>query len=178
MTIIIIIAVAVIGLIILVASRPNDFRVTRSTSVSAPPAIVFAEVNDFHKWEAWSPWLEMDRACKTTFEDASVGKDAIFTWNGNKHVGAGLMTITESHPSDLILIKLEFFKSFKAVNQTEFTFSDTANQTLVTWTMSGKNNFVGKIIGLFINCDKMVGGQFEKGLAKMKAVAETESRER
>jgi hypothetical protein len=115
----------------------------------------------------------MDPVCKNTFEGAAAGTGAIFIWAGNKKVGEGRMTITESRPSELIRIKLEFLKPFKATNTAEFTFKSQGNQTLVTWSMSGKNNFMGKAFGLFVNCDKMVGGDFEKGLAAMKSVAET-----
>jgi hypothetical protein len=171
-TILILIAIAVIIFVTLVAMRPDDFCVTRSTAVSAAPPAVFAQVNDFHKWEAWSPWAKMDPACKNSFSGAPSGPGAIFSWEGNKKVGAGRMTITESLPKEKILIRLEFFKPFKATNTAEFTFKPQSDQTFVTWTMSGKNNFMGKMFGLIMNCDKMVGGQFEQGLAAMKAIAE------
>lgn len=170
-TILILIAIVVVVFATLVAMQPDDFRVTRSTTISAAPAAVFAQVNDFHKWEAWSPWAKLDPACKNTFEGTTAGQGAIFSWSGNNKVGAGRMTITESRPTDQILIKLEFFKPFKATNTAEFTFKPQADQTLVTWTMSGKNNFMGKLFSLVMNCDKMVGGEFEKGLAAMKAIA-------
>src|SRR4030095_433305 len=109
---------------------------------------------------------------KNTFEGPSAGEGAVFRWAGNKNVGEGSMTITESRPNDLIRIRLEFLKPFAATNATEFTFTPQGNQTLVTWTMSGKNNFIAKAIGLFIDCDKMIGGMFEKGLAQMKSLAE------
>jgi hypothetical protein len=171
-TILILIAIAIIIFATLVAMRPDDFRITRSTSISAPPAIVFAQVNDFHNWNDWSPWAKMDPVCKNSFTGESSGLDAIFSWDGNKKVGAGRMTITESRPAELIRIKLEFFKPFKATNTAEFTFKPQSDQTFVTWTMSGKNNFMGKLFGLIMNCDKMIGGQFEQGLAAMKTIAE------
>ncbi|MEJ0088464.1 MAG: SRPBCC family protein [Limisphaerales bacterium] len=171
-TVLILVAIAIVIVITLVAMRPDDFRVTRSTTVAAPSAVVFAQVNDFHKWEAWSPWAKLDPACKNSFEGATAGKGAIFSWDGNKKVGAGRMTIIESRPSDLVRIRLEFFRPFKAVNTTEFTFIPDSDQTVVNWSMFGKNNFMGKAVGLFMNCDKMVGGDFEKGLATMKSVAE------
>jgi hypothetical protein len=144
----------------------------RSASVSAPAPTVFAQVNDFHKWEAWSPWAKLDPAAKATFEGPSAGIGAIFRWAGNKEVGEGSMTITESRPSDLIRIKLEFLKPFAATNRAEFTFKPQGDQTVVTWSMEGKNNFMAKAFCLFMNMDKMVGSQFEKGLANMKALAE------
>jgi hypothetical protein len=171
--ILIAIAAIVVIFIIIVAMRPNEFRVTRSAGIAAPPENFFPHVNDLHIWEAWSPWAKMDPVCKNTFEGAAAGTGAIFIWAGNKKVGEGRMTITESRPSELIRIKLEFLKPFKATNTAEFTFKSQGNQTLVTWSMSGKNNFMGKAFGLFVNCDKMAGGDFEKGLAAMKSVAET-----
>ena len=167
-----VVAALVILLIIVVATRPSEFRVVRSGKISATPSAVFPHVNDFHNWEAWSPWAKLDPASKVTFEGASAGKGAIFTWAGNKKVGAGRMTITDSRPSDLIRINLEFFKPFKATNTTVFTFQPDGNQTLVTWDMSGRSNFMFKLVGLFMDCDKMVGTDFEKGLASMKAVVE------
>jgi hypothetical protein len=157
---------------IVIAGRPDEFIVARSTKISAPPAIVFAQVNDFHKWEAWSPWAKMDPACKNSYDGAAAGVGADFAWDGNKKVGAGRMTIIESAPSDLIRIKLEFLKPFKATNTAEFTFQPQGSQTFTTWIMTGKNNFFFKVFGLFMNCDDMVGKDFEKGLAAMKSEAE------
>lgn len=162
----------VVGLVIVVATRPADFRITRSTTIAAPPDVVFAQVNDLHKWDAWSPWAKLDPAMKQTHEGAPAGVGAIYSWTGNKEVGEGRMTITESRPNKLIGIKLEFLKPFAAINTTEFTFTPEGNQTAVTWSMAGTNNFMIKAFGLFMNMDKMVGGDFEKGLAKMKPVAE------
>jgi uncharacterized protein YndB with AHSA1/START domain len=168
-------ALAIIGLLLLViiAGRPDDFTVVRSTTIAAPPATVFEQVNDFHQWDHWSPWAKLDPACKNTFEGAPAGKGAGFAWDGNKKVGAGQMAITESQPVNLIRINLEFLRPFKATNTTEFTFKSEGNGTLVTWRMFGKNNFMSKAFGLFVNCDQMVGKDFEKGLAQMKSVTET-----
>jgi hypothetical protein len=127
--------------------------------------MVFAQVNDFHNWEAWSPWAKLDPAAKAIIEGPRAGKGAIFRWAGNEEVGEGSMTITESRPSDLIRIKLEFLKPFEATNTAEFTFKPVDNQTNVTWSMEGQNNFIAKAVCLFMNMDQMVGGQFEKGLA-------------
>lgn len=168
-----------IGLVVLiivfvgvVALRPSAFRVSRSITVNAPPVAVFSQVNDFHKWEAWSPWAKMDPNAKNTFTGPPAGVGAGFTWSGNNKVGEGRMNIIETRPSELIRINLEFLRPMKATNLTEFTFKLDGSQTIVTWTMSGKNNFVGKAFGLLVGCDKMVGGQFETGLAQMKSLAE------
>jgi Polyketide cyclase / dehydrase and lipid transport len=177
LAVVIIVVVVVGALAVIVALQPSHYRVERSTTISAPAATVFAQVNDFHKWEAWSPWAKLDPAMRQAFEGASAGTGAVYTWSGNSEVGEGRMTITDSHPTDSIKIKLEFVKPFAATNATDFTFTPQANQTNVKWTMSGDNNFVGKAFGLFMNMDKMVGTDFEKGLAQLKAVAETASKQ-
>jgi len=170
--ILIALAVIVVVLIVIVALQPSEYRVARSTTISAPPAAVFAQVNDFHKWEAWNPWGKIDPAMKQAYEGAPAGIGAIYTWTGNKEVGEGRMTITESCPSELIRITLEFFKPFAATNTAEFTFKPEGNQTAVTWSMFGEKNFMAKVIHLFMSMDKMIGGQFEKGLADMKSIVE------
>ena len=165
-------AAIVVVIVVVVAMQPAEFRIVRTATMSAPPPAVFAQVNDFHKWLAWSPWEKLDPALKRTYEGAPAGTGAIYSWVGNKKVGEGRMTLTESRPSDLIRIKLEFIRPFKATNTTEFTFKPQDGQTLVTWTMTGRNNFMSKAFCLFMNMDKMVGGDFEKGLANMKSVVE------
>ena len=165
-------AVIVVAFVGIVAVQPSEFRVARAATISAPASAVFAQVNDFHNWEAWSPWAKLDPAMEQTFEGSPAGTGAVYAWSGNKQVGEGRTTITESRPGELIRIKLEFVKPFTATNTTEFTFKPEGNQTLVTWSMSGKNNFMSKAVGLFMNCEKMVGGQFEQGLAQMKSVVE------
>ena len=159
--------------LIVVAFQPADFRITRSTTIAAPAADVFAQVNDFHNWEAWSPWAKLDPAMKKTYEGPPAGADSVYTWTGNDKVGEGRMTIMESHPNDLIRIKLQFIKPFEATNTAEYTFKQDGNQTTVTWSMYGVNGFMAKGFNLVMNMDKMVGGDFEKGLAQMKAVVET-----
>jgi hypothetical protein len=160
------------GFAIVVAMQPADYTVTRSGTMAAAPATVFSQVNDFHKWEAWSPWAKLDPNAKNSFEGAPSGTGAAFAWAGNKDVGEGRMTITESRPSDVIRLKLDFIKPFASTCDTEFTFKPEAGATRVTWTMSGRKNFISKAFCLFADMDKMVGGDFEKGLANLKAVAE------
>ena len=172
MKILIALAVVAIALVGVVAVQPSGFRIARTTTISAPPPAVFAHVNDFHKWEAWNPWAKLDPAMKQTYEGASAGTGAIYTWAGNREVGEGRMTLTESRPTELIRIKLEFLKPFRATNTAEFTFKPEGDRTVVTWTMTGEKNFIAKAVGLVMNVDKMVGGQFETGLARMKSVVE------
>jgi Polyketide cyclase / dehydrase and lipid transport len=166
------IATIIVVFVVVVALQPSEYRVARSTTVAAPPPAVFAQVNDFHKWEAWNPWGKIDPAMKQAYEGAPAGIGAIYKWAGNNEVGEGRMTIIESRRSDLIRINLEFFKPFAGNSTAEFTFKPENNQTAVTWSMTGNNNFMAKAIHLFMNMDKMIGGQFENGLASMKSIVE------
>ena len=173
--IIILVAIAVIIFIIVAAMQPSDFRVTRTATISTPASAVFAQVNDLQKWDAWSPWAKLDPDARNSFEGPVSGIGAIMRWAGNNKVGQGSMTIIENRPDEFIRFKLEFLKPFAATNTAEFTFNSENDQTTVTWTMYGKSNFKSKAIGLIMNCDKMVGGQFEKGLAALKSVVEAAS---
>jgi len=164
--------VIVIVVVVVVAVQPSGFRVERTATISAPAPAVFGQVNDFHNWEAWSPWAKLDPTMRQAFEGAPAGTGAIYTWTANKQVGEGRMTVTESRPNELIRIRLEFLKPFAATNTAEFAFKPEGNQTVVTWSMVGKNNFMAKAVHLVVNMDRMVGGDFEKGLARMKSVAE------
>ncbi len=170
--ILIALAVVIVLLLVVVAMQPATFRVARSTTMSAPAATVFAQVNDFHKWEAWNPWGKIDPTMKQTYEGAPAGVGTIYTWDGNKNVGTGRMTIEESRPGELIRIKMEFLKPFANTSTAEFSFKPEGNHTAVTWSMAGEKNFMAKAIHLCVNMDKMIGGQFEKGLADMKSAAE------
>ena len=167
--------VLVVAFLVVVAMQPSEFRITRSATMSAPVTNVFSQVNNFHNWEAWSPWAKLDPAMKQTYEGPEAGAGAIYSWDGNSEVGAGRMTLLESRTNELIRIKLEFLRPFESVNSTDFSFQpqgEKSDQTTVTWTMDGKNNFVSKAFCLFMDMDKMVGGDFEKGLAQMKALVE------
>ncbi|MDX6531033.1 MAG: hypothetical protein QOH41_3323 [Blastocatellia bacterium] len=171
------IAVIVVVLVVVIALQSSTYHVERSATINAPAAAVFAQVNDFHKWNAWSPWAKLDPAMKQTFEGAPAGSGAVYTWTGNKQVGEGRMTITESHPSDLVKINLQFLRPFAGNSVTVFTFRPEGNQTTVTWSMTGEKNFLAKAFHLVVNMDKMVGGDFEKGLAQMKSVAEAAAKQ-
>ena len=155
-----------------VAMQPADFRIIRSATMAATPAEIFPHVNDFHKWDAWSPWAKLDPSMKQTYEGPPVGTGAIYTWLGNAEVGEGRMTIIDSKTDELVKIKLEFIKPFAATNATEFTFKPEGENTLVTWSMDGDNTFMMKAFHLFMDMDKMIGADFEKGLAAMKGVVE------
>lgn len=165
-------AVVVVLFVVIVASRPSDFRITRTARIPAPVDVVFENVNDFHKWDAWSPWAKLDPNARSTFSGPATGPGASMAWSGNNKVGEGRMTIADSRPGESIRMNLEFLRPFKANNIAEFTFKAEGDQTMLTWTMSGKNNFMGKAVGLLMNCDKMVGGEFEKGLVNLNAVTQ------
>ena len=166
----------VVIFVIVVALQPADFRVQRSATIAAPPAVVFSHVNDLHLWQDWSPWAKLDPNAKNSFDGPQAGTGAKMSWVGNKEVGEGVMTITGNQPAERVDFLLEFKKPFEASNTADFTFKPEGNQTVVTWGMSGKNNFVFKAVGLFLNCDKMVGPQFEKGLSDLKAIAEADAK--
>jgi len=170
----ILIGIAALIAVVLIAAafQPTAFTVSRSTLISAPPSAIFPEVNDLHRWAAWSPYEKLDPGMQRTFEGAPAGVGAVYAWAGNSQAGSGKMTITDSRPGELIGIKLEFFKPMAGVAQATFGFQPESGQTRVTWAMTGTNNYVGKIFCLFMNMDKMVGGQFEEGLAALKANAE------
>lgn len=163
--------------IVIVAARPSDFRVTRSIAMAASPQAIFDQVNDLHKWQAWSPWEKIDPALKRTYDGSPAGTGASYSWVGNNKVGEGRMTITDSRRHDLVRFRLDFLKPFKGTNIAEFTFKPEGAQTVVTWSMTGRYNFMVKAIGLFMNCEKMMGGEFEKGLANLKSLAEASTRE-
>ncbi len=172
--ILLVLAIVAIIFVVVVSLRPADFHVTRSTTIAAPPATIFPHINDLKKWQEWSPWAKIDPNCKVTFEGPVAGVGAIFRWDGNMQVGAGSMTETESQPNDRVQFKLDFLKPMQGTNTVVFTLKSEGAGTTVTWTTDGKNNFVGKAMGLFIDCDKMCGDQFEKGFADLKTIAENE----
>ncbi|HSI63982.1 MAG TPA: SRPBCC family protein [Candidatus Saccharimonadia bacterium] len=174
--VIVIILFAVIGGLAVVASqKPAEFQVSRSTVISAPAPVVFDQVNNLKKWHDWSPWAKRDPNMKLTYSGPESGTGAAYAWVGNSEVGEGKMTITDSRPNEKVDFKLEFFKPFAATNAADFKFAPEGDKTKVTWSMNGKHNFVGKAICMFMDMDKMVGGDFEQGLATMKANAEKEA---
>jgi hypothetical protein len=166
------VAAVIAVLVIVIATRPATFHVERSVEVAAPPASAFALVNDFHKWALWSPYEKLDPGMKRTFEGAESGTGAAYAWHGNKEVGRGRMTIENSVSPSELSIKLEFVEPFAATNTATFTFAPTGQGTKVTWAMDGKNGFVAKAAHLVMDMDKLVGKDFERGLAAMKTEAE------
>ena len=170
--ILIVVAVAVVGVLVAAATRPDTFRIERTASIKAPADKVFAFINDFHLWSAWSPWEKIDPALKRTFSGPTSGKGTAYAWEGNSKVGSGGMEITESSPPGKIVIKLDFLKPFEAHNIAEFTLVPAGEATSVTWAMHGPAPYMSKLMTMFFSMEKMVGGQFEQGLANLKAAAE------
>jgi len=166
------VAAVVVVFVVFVALQPADFRVERSATMRGAAPTAFAQVNDLQNWRKWSPWEKIDPELRRSYEGPKAGTGAIYAWQGNKDVGEGRMTITDSRPGELVRIKLEFFKPFAATNTTEFRFKPDGDNTAVTWTMTGQNNFLAKAMCLFVDMDKMIGGMFEQGLKQMKAVVE------
>ena len=164
--------VAIIVVVGIAAFQPNEFEISRSINIAASPAQVFAQVSDFHRWDQWSPWEKMDPNMKRTFEGPPSGEGAVYAWAGSGQVGEGKMTLVKSQPPELIQIRLDFLKPMKATNLAEFTFTPEDGGALVTWSMSGRKNLLSKVMCLFMNMDKMVGGQFDLGLARLKTVVE------
>jgi hypothetical protein len=160
------------AVLIVASTRPDTFRLQRSIRINAAAERVFPLIADFHAWTAWSPWEELDPALKRTYGGAASGLGAIYEWEGNKQVGKGRMEITGVTAASRITIKLDFIAPFEAHNTAEFTLAAEGGATSVTWAMHGPSPYMMKVMGLFVSMDSMVGKDFEKGLAKLKAVAE------
>ncbi len=164
------VVVLLVLLIGVIYTRPDEFEVTRSRNLSAPPAAVYAQIADFRRWPQWSPWEERDPNMKREFSGAESGNGAKYAWVGNKDVGEGRMTITEAQPTERVAILLEFLEPFAATNVTEFRLAPSGQGTKVDWTMRGENGFPAKAMSLFMNMDKMIGDDFDAGLAKLEKV--------
>ncbi len=176
--ILIVLVVIVAGFAGYVATRPSAFRYERSTQINAPAEIVFGLVSDLHQWEKWSPWEKLDPQMKRTFAGPVAGQGASYAWAGNKDVGEGRMTITEAKAPTNLVFKLEFLKPMEMTNTARFGFDQKGDVTTVTWAMEGNNNFVGKAFSTFVDMDKMIGSDFEKGLKALKEIAEAEAKKK
>ena len=171
-TILIVVAVLIVGVLAFAATKPDTFSVQRSASIKAPPEKIFAVVNDFHRWTDWSPWEKLDPAMKRTRSGAASGKGAVYAWEGNSKAGAGRMEIIESTPASKIGIQLDFIKPFEGHNIAEFTFAPESDATRVTWTMHGPTPFISKVMQVFVSMDTLIGKDFEAGLANLKTLTE------
>ena len=164
-------AVLIALFLVVVATRPSNFHVERSATLTAPPASLFDNVNNHHKFSVWNPFMKLDPNVKNTYTGPESGVGAVCSWDGNKDIGAGSATITESKPGELVRMRMDWIRPMAGVATVDFTFKPEGDKTVVTWAMYGKNSFMGKAVSLFMDCDKMCGPQFEKGLAALGEVA-------
>jgi hypothetical protein len=171
-TVIVVILALFAALLIYAVSRPNNFRIHRTASIAAPAGKIYLLIVDFHAWSAWSPYERLDPNMRKTYEGPTSGKGAIYKWDGDSKAGAGRMEITEASEPRQVTIRLDFSKPFVAHNIAEFTLEPAGAATTVTWAMSGRNPFMMKLMGVFISMDKMIGKDFEAGLANLKAATE------
>jgi Polyketide cyclase / dehydrase and lipid transport len=170
--IIVVVLVVVAAILGYAATRPDTFAVQRAVSIKAPPEKIFPLIDDFHRWPVWSPWEKMDPDMKRTYSGSAAGKGAAYAWQGNNKVGEGGMEILDDPAPSKVVIKLDFIKPFEGHNVATFLLVPKGDVTDVTWTMDGPSPFVAKLMGVFINMDKMIGSDFETGLANLKAAAE------
>ena len=167
-----VLAVFIATVLGLAAARPDVMRIERSATLRAAPGAIFAHLNDFQLWNAWSPWEKLDPAMRKTFSGAALGLGAVYEWEGNSKAGKGRMEVTESEAPSKVVIQLDVLKPFKASNVTAFTLAQKGDSTELTWAMSGRSPFMAKVMGLFINMDKLVGKDFERGLENLRSVVE------
>jgi len=168
-TIVVVLIVALAALAAFIASRPAEFRISRSRTIATPPPVAHAYVNDFHKWPEWSPWEKLDPALTREHSGAPAGPGAVYAWSGNNKVGQGRMTVTDSRPPHSVTIRLEFMRPWTATNTTQFDFAPSGSGTNVTWAMTGNKNFMAKAFSVFMSMDKVVGRDFERGLENLDA---------
>jgi hypothetical protein len=168
----IVLAVAIAAVLILAATKPDTLLVQRAISIKAPADRIFPLINDFHQWRSWSPYEDRDPALMRTYSGADAGKGAVYAWDGNKNVGSGRMEILETAVPSKIVIKLDFFKPFEGHNTAEFTMLPQGDTTNLTWTMTGPAVFLSKVMQVFMNLDRMIGRDFETGLANLKKLTE------
>ena len=171
-TIATVLALLIAAILIYAATKPDSFRIERSTTIKAPSEKVFALINDYKQWEAWSPWEKIDPALKRTYSGAASGVGAIYEWSGNKDIGQGRMEIVESTPSTKVSLKLDFITPFEAHNMVDFTLAQQGDTTTITQAMYGPSPYLSKLMTIFFSMEKMVGGKYEEGLANIKAIAE------
>ncbi|MEO6953915.1 MAG: SRPBCC family protein [Polyangia bacterium] len=161
-----------------VATRPTHFKVARARTMHAPAAVIFAQLDDFHQWAAWSPWDKMDPTMRRTYGGPDRGVGATYAWSGNDKVGSGTMTVAEARPSSRVVVDVDFEKPMQAHNIATFALMPHGEgNTLVTWSMEGDNSFIGKAFGVFVNMDKMLGEDFDRGLDTLESLSESKAEE-
>ena len=169
----VVLAVIIAIVLIFAATKPDTFRIERAATLNAPAERIFPLIADFHQWLSWSPWEGKDPALKRTYSGAEHGKGSVYAWDGNKNVGSGRMEILEASAPSKIVIKLDFLKPFEAHNTAEFTMLPQGGATNVTWVMHGPSPFMSKVMQVFMNMDRLIGKDFEAGLANLKAASES-----
>jgi len=167
-----VVVVAVAAILIYASTRPDSFRVERSTAINAPPEKIFPYIERLTRWAEWSPYEGRDPAMKRAHSGAASGKGAVYEWDGNDQVGKGRMEIVDSTPPHKVVIKLDFLKPFEGHNTAELTVQPKGGQTIVTWAMYGPSTFMTKLVGTFMDMDEMIGRDFAAGLAKLKTIVE------
>lgn len=150
----------------------NTYTVERSTTIKVPAKPIYAQISDFHRWTAWSPWEDLDPDLRRTYSGPDSGPGAIYAWSGNRKAGEGRMEITEAVEPSRVRVALDFLKPFKSSNITTFDLRPEGEATRVIWTMTGPMTLMTRMMGIFKSMDKMIGPDFEKGLARLKAVME------
>ena len=173
LTVVIVVVVLLAAVLVAAALRPGEFTVQRKTEIGAAPEKIYPLLADFRRWPAWSPWEKLDPGMKRTHSGAPDGTGAVYVWEGSSKVGAGRMEIRDVTPPSKVVIQLDFIRPFEGHNVTEFTLAPRGQATQVNWAMRGPSTFVMKLMGLFTDMDKMIGKDFEAGLANLKAAAET-----
>lgn len=163
----------VAGILGLASTKPKTFRVSRSKRINASPNAIFQHINTFRNWGSWSPWEKLDPGMERTFQGPESGVGAIYAWRGSSKVGQGRMEMLESMEPSHVSIQLDFIKPFKSRNTTEFHLAPTGDATEVTWSMYGDNTFMGKVMGVFMNMDTMIGKSYDEGLANLQSLVET-----
>jgi len=166
------VVIVIAGILGYATTMPDTFRVERTVSIKAPPEKIFPHINDFHQWTDWSPWEKLDPALKRTYRGAGSGRGSVYLWDGNDKVGAGSMEIMASEPPLKISIKLDFSRPFEGHNTAEFTLAGKGETTDLTWAMFGPSPYPSKLIGVFVSMDRMIGKDFETGLANLKGIVE------
>lgn len=167
-----IIVALIVAILVYATTRPDTFRVQRSTTIKATPEKIFALINDFHAWATWSPYDKLDPDMTKTVGSIAAGPGAVYEWEGNNKVGKGRMEIIESSPSSKILIKLDFVRPMEGHNTAEFVLEPVGSETRVTWSIQGPCPYLSKLMGIFMNMDTLIGKEFENGLANLKTIGE------
>jgi uncharacterized protein YndB with AHSA1/START domain len=147
------------------------YTVERSATIAAPAQTVFDLVADFHNWRRWSPWEDLDPDLRRTYSGAESGPGAVYEWSGNRKAGQGRMEITDAKAPSHVKIALDFVKPFKSSNTTTLTLTPEGQGTRVLWSMTGPKPLFMRVFGFAFNMDKMVGKDFEKGLARLNSTA-------